>query len=63
MIGITPTKSGFVVLRDGECEFSPTKVDIKYINDEYIKERNNSCKRVILIALGLIPGYEDHRIW
>ena len=61
-IGIAPDKTGFVILEGATPVYSPSRVNITYIKDEFVKVRNASCLKVVQIALGIVPGYERRSI-
>lgn len=62
-IGILPDKTGFVVLIEGIVELKPSLVDIRFLHDDLITERNESCTRAVKLALGIFPGYATRKIW
>jgi len=62
MIGIVPDKRAFIIFDGKQGSKIESCTNIHFLLDEYVEERNESCRFEVRFCLGMIPGMEYGRM-
>jgi len=62
-IGIIPDKSGFIIEEGDDCIAIKSRIDLSYLKDEYIRDKNLESSHMVRFRLGIISGNEHGKMW